>query len=790
MAKDNELRNGWTGTRQRARRWPLRAGVLTAAAFALAACAGGGGFSVTKTPAAPLQPVTDVDCRQIVFAGFLICLTDLLERQYADVVLGQINAQAAHDAGYTGAGVRVALIHGNAMHDDLLVEKSYAVTESPLSGNGLNNHADALAGIIAARRNGKYVYGVAYDARLFSIDASGGTGEVFSQGNVASGVLAVSGSQQNTAELTSDIIIVGTNWNVPTSDVLAASLAESARMGKVIVVPAGDANADNPQSPADVASDATLNGQMIVVGAVDENNELAVFGAGASNFASNRAGDQMDFYIVAPGKNIPVLMSSLEDGVSISSGTNKAAAFVSGAAAVLKGAFPHLTAKEIADILRTTATDLGEPGVDAIYGHGLLNLGAAVAPVGELSVPMSEDTGGESAPIETTNVEMSGAFGDALGDETALDSAVALDDYGRAYTVGLSRRVISPKRVLNLGWLLNRFETRRADFPMPKGFALGFAQTEERRQDTPFTRPFAPPSTGTKPTAVVTLGAERGGSSFQFGFGVSPHGYFKAEGEEATPLFLGSGAAQLPHLEFVGTAQGGTFRQSLGKNTDLTLGWFASKTRDERSFADDAPVMSQALLRHRVNEQFTVGVGFSELVEGGTFLGARSSGAFGQTGRTSSNFTTLLGRYDLAADLSLEGSYTRGSTRLAGARTGLLSDWGTIETDAMSLGLIKRDLFSDGDAVGLLISQPLRVSKAEATLNVPVGRDLEGNVERRSKRVSVTPSGRELDLQLAYARPIASGGTVASYILYQHEPGHIESAEPNYGIGVRLAVPF
>ncbi|WP_302789002.1 S8 family serine peptidase, partial [Escherichia coli] len=55
-------------------------------------------------------------------------------------------------------------------------------------------------------------------------------------------------------------------------------------------------------------------------------------------------------------------------------GTSMAAPMVSGAAAVLMQRFPYMTASQIASVLLTTATDLGEKGVDAVYGWGKLNL--------------------------------------------------------------------------------------------------------------------------------------------------------------------------------------------------------------------------------------------------------------------------------------------------------------------------------------------------------------------------------------------------------------------------------
>ncbi len=59
-------------------------------------------------------------------------------------------------------------------------------------------------------------------------------------------------------------------------------------------------------------------------------------------------------------------------------GTSMATPHVAGAAALVKQAFPYFSAYHLQQTLLTTATDIGEPGVDDVYGWGLLNVGKAV----------------------------------------------------------------------------------------------------------------------------------------------------------------------------------------------------------------------------------------------------------------------------------------------------------------------------------------------------------------------------------------------------------------------------
>ena len=78
--------------------------------------------------------------------------------------------------------------------------------------------------------------------------------------------------------------------------------------------------------------------------------------------------------MVAPGELI--LVSDGQGGVTRQIGTSFAAPLVSGAIALLHDRWPWLSnfPVETANIILNSAKDLGAPGVDAVYGHGLLDV--------------------------------------------------------------------------------------------------------------------------------------------------------------------------------------------------------------------------------------------------------------------------------------------------------------------------------------------------------------------------------------------------------------------------------
>ena len=93
---------------------------------------------------------------------------------------------------------------------------------------------------------------------------------------------------------------------------------------------------------------------------------------------SNRCGAAADWCMTAPGVDIysTVPMNTYDE----MSGTSMAAPLVAGGAAVLRQAFPYMTARQIIEVLLTTATEIDNSSPESIrdFGHGLLNVGRAV----------------------------------------------------------------------------------------------------------------------------------------------------------------------------------------------------------------------------------------------------------------------------------------------------------------------------------------------------------------------------------------------------------------------------
>lgn len=99
--------------------------------------------------------------------------------------------------------------------------------------------------------------------------------------------------------------------------------------------------------------------EVLAVTAVDRNKRV---------YRRANRGDYID--LAAPGVNIWTAASI--KGAKWRTGTSFAVPFVSAAAAILRAQHPSKTPAEIYELLRNAAFDLGDPGHDPVYGHGLL----------------------------------------------------------------------------------------------------------------------------------------------------------------------------------------------------------------------------------------------------------------------------------------------------------------------------------------------------------------------------------------------------------------------------------
>ncbi|MCG8691220.1 MAG: S8 family serine peptidase [Minwuiales bacterium] len=687
----------------------------------------------------------------------------------------------AYDNGATGAGVTVAVI-------DTGVQASHPELASKLSPNSIDittmgaqtdtdGHGTAVAGIVAAPKNDVDVHGVAFGSTILSIKAS----DVISTFSETDLTNAVNYAVANGA----DVINLSLGGNFSVFGSFANALQNATAAGVIVVASTGnDGNAFGPLDPAGFAGRGSMNDLLLAVGATDSNRDLAGF-SNACGFSSISASNA--FCLLAPGVSVPT--SGLGGGLVAGTGTSFAAPHVSGAAALLLQLFPSLTPAQVVEILLTTAIDLGVPGIDVDHGRGLLNLDAASQPLGTLSIPTSDKVVGASAELAHTTLRLGPAFGDALGGVAMLNDAIILDSYDRPFKVGLANNVTSAKRDFGLDNLLAYSTLETVDLPGPNGLSLSLGLDNRGYYRDPGLGLTEAPYAGPSLENMSAIGTLREGTDLGFAFNLSAGHQIAAQSGRPDParLFWASDESLNPHLGLIGPGRGVSLGQSIGESTRLSFAWL------ERQDGDDSVSrgsIGQAFLDHRFADGASIRFGIASALEDGAFLNSDATGAFGAGTESDSRFYSVSGVLPLTEHVNLIGSATLADTRVVGDGNSLLGDWDRVWSSAFGFGVTADGVIDDRDSIGFLVGQPLRVENAEARLTVPVARDLDGNVIQQSDRVDLTPSGREIDFQIAYQRSLAPGVGLSSWLMMQLQPGHDDSAEPGYGAGVKLQVTY
>lgn len=345
--------------------------------------------------------------------------------------LEAISAISAYQEAATGAGVTVAVIDSGVdlSLPELLGRISPQSTDIVPGRNALDRgseHGTRVATVIAANYNGTGTMGIAYEATILAIRADNSPGTCPSDGcSFADRDLtaAIDFAVANGAR------IINMSLGGPTPDGAAfeAAMQRAVAAGIVFTFSAGNDATANPEWPARYAADPRFQGYVMAVGASQPNGNLATFSA--------RAGVAADWFVVAPGADI-ITHCDASNACWRVSGTSFSSPAAAASVALLLQSFPMLSGREAVEILFRTAKDQGEAGVDPVWGHGLIDLKSAFAPIGTLSVPTPG--GGAFAPVSPPGSSLGAAFGDAVLQSSQLKT-FGRDDYRRIYPVDAAK---------------------------------------------------------------------------------------------------------------------------------------------------------------------------------------------------------------------------------------------------------------------------------------------------------------------------------------------------------------
>ncbi|MFJ9830209.1 S8 family peptidase [Streptomyces sp. NPDC101169] len=270
-----------------------------------------------------------------------------------DKSVPQIGAPVAWAAGYTGKGVKVAVLDTgvDAGHPDLSTQvvesKNFTAAADATDHFGHGTHVASIVAGTGAKSGGKYK-GVAPDAEILNgkvLDDSGSGDD--------SGILA--GMEWAAAQGASVVNLSLGGYDTPEVDPLEAEVDKlSAEKGILFAIAAGNEGPQSIGSPG--SADAALT-----VGAVDKKDRLADFSS-----TGPRTGDgAIKPDVTAPGVDITAAaakgsvidqeVGEKPEGYLTISGTSMATPHVAGAAAILKQEHPDWGYAELKGALTGSA---------------------------------------------------------------------------------------------------------------------------------------------------------------------------------------------------------------------------------------------------------------------------------------------------------------------------------------------------------------------------------------------------------------------------------------------------
>jgi subtilisin family serine protease len=490
-----------------------------------------------------------------------------------------------------------------------------------------------------------------------------------------------------------------------------------------------------------VANDDAV-GKWLAVVATDLNNRIAPF--------SNGCGIAKAYCLAAPGTRILSTFDrretgeKVETGYGISSGTSMAAPMVSGALAVLKGRDSKLTARDAVRIVLDTATDLGAPGVDDVYGHGLLNLAKALEPVGATKAAGRHASALSGFDPAQNAVAFSTAFGSG-GARQALTSGV-FDKYNRSYQ--MTTQLLAPiRKAPSLDSLMQfhhgKVSAASRTVALDGDGSLFYSMSDDH---------------------YGQLG--KGVSFDMFGDMLGTHyrthvSFAKARIADAMmPSFTdknmwsGLGSHSSDHMQ-------GRFDTALNDNLWLgiytgrgQLGGTGTTTRTDR--ADDHGTyrfddVGMALTHQDRTTRISLSAG--RFFEHGRFLASRSEGAFQLDKATRSDYLHLSAAASLSPRIGISVDYMKVNTKVDFRHNAYVDDM-TLDADSADARLTVTDVIADNDHFAIGYRLPLAVRHGAMTQHSVKGYDKAGNYNVAIDRIDFTVPKRHQIAHVSYVRQI------------------------------------
>ncbi len=819
--------------------------VLASAGVAATSGGGGGGGGGGAATASVVTPApTPANNYSISSAEADVYRTTEYNAQYG---LEKIHAAEAYASlakngkSVAGDGVVVGVTDTGVLLSHQEISANLASPNSSNTGTHVaGDHGTHVASTIAGVKSDVEMHGVAFNAKIYSADvipdSEPGTNYNSSiDYGISDSISRASAKVINMswAFVDDQLTIGGATYELIYSGISSEFTdAKNGNSGRGVLLAAATGNdgyTDYVDAPALFSQDSRLSGIMIAVGAVDSGGDIATF--------SNRCKQAKNYCLVAPGTAIYAATTGSDSEYSSFKGTSMATPHVSGAAAVIRGAWPHLTAAQTVQILLTTATDLGTAGVDDVYGHGMLNLYAAVQAQGQNTLGYGTSALSlQGYDVKSSSLVTNPIFGDAFALNVApvLDSAIFYDNYGRDYKAFLGGKISEQKssNVPTLESLIfNNFDSKTLPLFFGEGLKneLKFSFSNYKNAGGIGSRNFLSASAANSSGATnspnftglkfVTLDSSKdpqllSNNNFSFvrnSSDISPD--LKLGFAFNTDAISDSNQNNFGNFGFIfqnnfaANPYQSFLSSSSTSNSELTSGRKFNQFFADQNFlnkklglkfsyqssyqSSNSSQVRSGLGRGKENEIFDLGLALNP-ERGGNFLlsfgslsefnnnllNSKSLGAFESAGDVKTSYFKLSSSQSLMKNLFLLTSISEGRSKINGNQQGIFRDFSDVRSQSSSVALV-RDNFLKGK-VGFVYSQPMRVYSGKARIDIPTARDIDGNLTRYQADASLVPHGREQDFEIFFSKNLAPDSQIKFNLVAQKESGNVRNAPTSY----------
>jgi hypothetical protein len=289
--------------------------------------------------------------------------------QYA---LARMRMPEAHELA-NGHSVLIAVIDGgvDTQHPELagLIVDTY---DAIGNGDRIHPHGTSIVGAIAARAR---LRGTAPGAHILVARAFG-TQRTSMDGTTTDIIKAIDWSMARGAR------IINMSFAGDQNPAIERRLNMARGRGIILVAAAGN---NGPTSPPRYPA---ANTGVIAVTATDEDDRL---------YRSAVRGNHIT--IAAPGVNL--VLPTVGNDCRITSGTSFSSAEITGVIALMLERNPSLTPEAVRRALVSTARDLGAPGIDPLFGAGLVDAHRAVMSVMPAAPEANAAPAGGATPAST-----------------------------------------------------------------------------------------------------------------------------------------------------------------------------------------------------------------------------------------------------------------------------------------------------------------------------------------------------------------------------------------------------